>query len=242
VTAEIIIVGVGPGPVEMLTGEARRILDEAPRVFFRYGTHPVVKDLILAGKDVVSFERLYADSALTYVDVYKLIVKAIIKEAKNEGRVVFALPGNPYVFEKTPRWIDEAISDEDDIVVKIVPGMSFLDMLYALLEIDPEEGLVILNASRIAEQPDKYLPDGRLACMIGQLGLPAGSKPTGAEINLEPLTQALSRIYPPDHPAVLVRCLGYPDYNTEKIETTVGKLVEKEEFINNLTTLYLPPL
>ncbi len=235
------IAGLGPGPVDLLTVEARKVLDEAQRVFFRYGTHPVAKMLILAGKDVVSFERLYADPAFTYGDVYKLIVKAVIKEAKLEGRAVLALPGNPYVFEKTPRWIEEAASDEGDIEVKIVAGMSFLELLYPLLGVDPEEGLVILNAARVIEEPDRCIPSGGLHCIIGQLGLPVGPKPTGEQINLEPLVEALLHTYPHDHCAVLVRCRGYPDYVTDKLDTTVGSLTDNSRNVNNLTTLYLPP-
>jgi len=239
---EIIIVGLGPGPVEMLTEEARTVLGETERVFFRYGTHPVARMLMSAGKDVISFERLYADRGMTYGDVYKLIVKAIVQEAKLRGHAVLALPGNPYVFEKTPRWIAESVRNEPDVKIKIVPGMSFLELLYPFLGIDPEEGLMILNAARIIEEPERCAPISRMACIIGQVGLPASSKPTAGEVNTEKLINTLLKTYPPDHPVVIARCRGFPDYATEKIETRLKEVGSHAEIINNLTSLYLPPI
>lgn len=241
--AEIIIVGLGPGPLELLTREARKVLEEAPRVFFRYATDPVAQSLIAHGKDIVSFERLYANPSLTYLAIYKLIVKAIIHEAKLRGTAVFALPGNPYVFEKTPRWIEEYIKRHgEDIKVSIVAGMSFLDLIYPTLGIDPEEGIVILNASRMAEVPEFYAPVPRLGCLIGQLGLPLGDKSTGAKTNFDIVLEVLRENYPDDHPAVLVFSKGYPDFTTDKIHTTIKGLTTYSESINNLTSLYIPPL
>jgi len=241
--AEIVIVGVGPGPVELLTGEAREALDGAERVFFRYGTHPVAKMLLEAGKDVVSFERLYADGSMSYADVYKLIVGAVVKEARLKGRVIFALPGNPYVFEKTPRWIEEELErSAPEVRLRIIPGLSFLEILYPLLGVDPEEGLLILNAARLVEEPGRYPSFAGVACIIGQVGLPTGGRPTGGKTNFAELVEIVGKEYRFDHRAVLVRCLGYPDFATEKVETVVGGLAGCENFVNNLTSLYLPPV
>jgi tetrapyrrole methylase family protein/MazG family protein len=239
--SEIVVVGVGPGPWEMLTIEARDILVSARRVYFRYGTHPVFIKLKEMGVEVVSFESLYADPHLTYPKAYELMSRAIVREAEISGRAVYVLPGNPYVFEKTPRFISK-MAGPLGISVRLVPGMSFLEAVYPVLGIDPEEGLTILNASRVIEKPDQYPLNPRYGCLIGQVGLPVGGKPTGKNFNLEPLAKIVSQTYPADHPAILIRCVGLPSYAIETRNVSVGGLARQTDFINNLTSLYLPAM
>lgn len=240
-SAQIIIVGVGPGPWDLLTLEAKEILVNAERVFFRYATHPVFIKLKEMGKDVIPFELLYADPRLSYRKAYELMSLSIVREAEIKGKAVYALPGNPFVFEKTPRMIGE-LAAQKGYEIKFVPGMSFLEQLYCYLHIDPEEGLLVLNASRMVERPEDYIPNPRLACVIGQVGLPAGTKPTERNFNTDKLGGILTKFYPPDHPAVVVRCVGIPTYELEKKEITVGTVSKQHDFVNNLTSLYIPPV
>jgi len=239
--SEIVVVGVGPGPWEMLTLEARDILTSSKRVYFRYGTHPVFIRLKELGMEVVAFELLYADPNLTYLKAYELMSRAIVREAQLRGRAVYALPGNPYVFEKTPRFIAE-LAKPLGIAMRLVPGMSFLEQLYVALRIDPEEGLTILNASRMVERPESYPPNPRYACLIGQVGLPFSAKPTAPATNLAPLAGILNKAYPPHHPATIVRCVGFPSYQLETRNITVAQISLQADFINNLTSLFLPPV
>ena len=128
------------------------------------------------------------------------------------------------------------------IPVKLVPGMSFIEQLYATLKIDPEEGLIILNASRIVEMPEKYEFNPKLGCLIGQVGLPIGAKPTSRKFNLGPLANLLEKKYPHNHPAIIARCVGFPSYEMETREITVKQIASQTDFINNLTSLYIPPI
>lgn len=238
---EIVIVGVGPGPWELLTVEAKEILLNEERIFFRYATHPVYLKLKEMGKDVVPFELLYADPKLSYRKAYELMSLSIVRDAEIKGKAVYALPGNPFVFEKTPRMISE-LTEKKGYSIRFVPGMSFLEQLYCYLRIDPEEGLLVLNASRMVEQSVRYVPNPSLACIIGQVGLPSGQKPTDRTFNTEKLGEILLGHYSANHPAVIVRCVGFPSYELEKREITVGEVAKQGDFANNLTSLYLPPL
>lgn len=237
---EIVIVGMGPGPVKYLTHEAKQVLLGAKEVYFRLSEHPVYQWLRDQGKECVSFDMLYAQEGITYERVYRTIVKALVKVAKKKGSAVLALPGHPFVFEKTPRMVRE-VADPEGIEVRIIAGLSFLELIYSELEIDPEEGLQILNACGFSAYGDYPFTD-KLPILIGQLGLPAENDPTCKETNVEATTRALLRKFPPDHKVTLVWSTGMPDYETLKLTLDLIDLPKQSGYVLFLATLYVPAI
>jgi uncharacterized protein YabN with tetrapyrrole methylase and pyrophosphatase domain len=55
---EIIVVGMGPGPVKYLTQEARDLLLATEQVYFRFSGHPVYRWLREQGKECLCFDFL----------------------------------------------------------------------------------------------------------------------------------------------------------------------------------------
>jgi len=237
---EIIIVGLGPGPVELLTLEAQRVLSLARQVYFRFSAHPVFEWVRKQGIECVSFDYIYAQPGITYDRIYRLINKALIKVAKREGQCVYALPGNPYVFEKGPRWLQET-AEPEGVSITITPGMSFLEALYIELGVDPEEGLQILNAARMVEK-DEYPFTTALPVLIGQVGLPIRNRPGEPETNLQLLAQLLLRHYPPDHQVTLVWSVGLPSYQNLRRSVYLGDLENQDNFVKTLATILVPAL
>jgi tetrapyrrole methylase family protein/MazG family protein len=237
---EIVVVGLGPGPVERLTLEAKSALSGARQVYFRFSVHPVFEWLKGQGVECISFDYIYSQPGITYDRIYRLINQALIKEAKRRGRVVYALPGNPCVFEKSPHQLKEECKPEG-ISVRVIPGMSFLELLYIELELDPEEGLEILNASSLVEK-DELPPLSGNPLLIGHVGLPMGNQPTSAETNLKALAQLLLKKFPAQHPVTLVWCEGLPGYTTRLRTFPLSNLPEQKGFLPLLATLYVPHL
>jgi len=237
---EIIVVGLGPGPVELLTLEAQGVLSLAKEVFFRVSTHPVFEWVRKQGIECVSLDHLYYQPNITYDRIYRLINKALINVAKRKGQCVYALPGNPYVFEKTPRWLKE-VAEPEGVAVRIVPGLSFLETLYVELGVDPEGGLQILNASRMEEHEDfpfsVYLP-----LLIGQVAVPSRNRPWCPEDNLKPLARLLLTKYPPAHLVTLIWNTGLPEYQTIRRIVPLAELEYQEHFFRRLASLYVPHL
>src|SRR4029079_5985969 len=60
--------------------------------------------------------------------------------ANEHGEVLYAVPGSPLVLERTVR----QLRHDPRITCEILPAMSFLDVAYAALEIDPVEAGVRL--------------------------------------------------------------------------------------------------
>ena len=238
--AEILIVGMGPGPVRQLTIEAREALMAADEIYFRFSAHPVCHWLQDEGKECVCFDFLYAQPGIRYENIYKTINLALVKVAKKRGQSVYALPGNPAVFEKTTRWL-KRMAGEAGVEVKTIVGMSFLEPLYLDLDIDPEEGVQVLNASGFSYYGD-YPFTEKLGLIVGQVGLPREMKPGCEETNARDLAEALLKKYPPDHQVTLTWSTGLPDYENKRMSFPLFELVRLSGYVKTLATLYVPPV
>jgi len=239
-TDELIVVGIGPGPVKYLTQEARDLLLATERVYFRFSGHPVYTWLREQGKECLSFDSLYMQDGMTYERLFLTIDQALIRAAKKSGRAVYALPGNPYVFELTPKWL-KLMCEQERMKLRIVPAMSFLDELYVELEVDPEAGLQILNASSFSYYGD-YPFTEKLGLLIGQVGLPQGKSPRGKKDNVQALTKCLLAKFPRSHRVTLIWSTGMPDYQNRRVTVVLKDLPKQARFTKHLATLYVPPV
>jgi tetrapyrrole methylase family protein / MazG family protein len=238
--AEIVVVGLGPGPVKYLTGEARETLLAERELYFRVVDHPVALWLREEGRDIVSFDPLYAAPGMSYEKVYRTIVATLIKTAQRSGRAVYGVPGHPFVFEKTPRWL-RARGAEAGVAVRTVAGLSFLEQAYGELGIDPEEGLQVLNGFNFGSYGD-YPFTEKLGLLIGQVGFPTASDPTRGDNNVGALMAALRRKFPADHPVTLLWSSGMPDYINHTRTFPLGELQDQSGFVRHLASLYVPPI
>lgn len=175
-SGEIVVVGMGPGPEKYLTLEARKLLLGTPEIFFRFSGHPVYAWLEDRGKTCHSFEYLYTQRGATYNRIYRTIDEVLIKSAQKFDRVVYALPGNPYVFEVTPHWLKQ-MAEPAGVSVRIVAGLSFLEQLYIDLE-----GFTKILATL-------YVPPIRHPWEWAAKSKTGGTKATEAEIGRKPATR-----------------------------------------------------
>jgi tetrapyrrole methylase family protein/MazG family protein len=238
--SEIIVAGMGPGPVSYLTQEAREILLSEKEIYFRVADHPVYHWLRGQGKQCVSFDPIYALPGMTYDKVYKTIVKTLVKAAQKTGRVVYALPGNPVVFEKTPFWLGEEAAGKG-VSVRIVLGLSFLEVLYRELKIDPEAGLQILNGFNFGFYGD-YPFTEKLGLLIGQVGFPSTKNPSGGDNNAGAIMRALQRKFPAGHRVTLAWSIGMPEFKIRTRTFPLGKLPAQSGYVRSLASLYVPPI
>lgn len=143
---KIFIVGLGSGSLNSISYGAYTILNSTKKIFFRTIEHPVIKELNLRSK-YSSFDYLYKNKD-NFEEVYKSIVDELINQVKIEKDIVYAVPGNPKVAEKSVEYLcsDERIK-ENGIEIEIVSSGSFLDDMFIYLDVDPiKNGLLILDA------------------------------------------------------------------------------------------------
>ena len=86
-----------------------------------------------------TFDALY-ETADRFDEVYAAIVEAVVAAAGEHGEVLYAVPGSPLVLERTVR----ALLADERVRCEVLPAMSFLDLVWARLGIDPVESAVRL--------------------------------------------------------------------------------------------------
>ena len=130
----IIVSGLGPGNGLLVPDFARRMAREHPTLL-RTKRHPSAS---LFG-DLESFDSLY-ESQATISDVYAAIVERLISETRDSETIGYLVPGSPLVAERTV----ELLRSRPEVDVEVIPCVSFLDLVWSRLEIDPFKAKVTL--------------------------------------------------------------------------------------------------
>lgn len=216
----ITIVGLGPGDPGQITLAAKAALDNATYLFLRTEIHPTTAAMRAWGLKWESFDAYYQQGA-SFEEVYGRITKRLLAEAQ-EHDLVYAVPGHPLVAEIA---VNQLLS-QTLIPVQVIAGLSALDALYARLNLDPNEGLQILDA--LALEGREVRPDWHT------LVLQVYSTQVASEAKLH-----LMRWFPDDHLVRMVRAAGVLDQ--EQVEEVPLYEIDRLPWVDYLTTLYLPP-
>ncbi len=216
--------GLGPGNLNLITLEAWEILRGPKRVFLRTSEHPCVKEMKRAGIHFSTFDHLY-EKGESLEEVYHSIADLLVEEASKWGEIIYATPGHPLVAEKAV----SLLLRRRQVQVILHPAVSFLDLVFEALQLDPVEGIALLDAGEVASGNLARL-EPRLAMVICQLD----SRDLASDLKL-----TLMEIYPPEHKVKLLLSLGTP--RKKVVEITLADLDRKDCF-DHLTTLFVPPL
>ena len=217
------IVGLGPGAPESLTIGAVEALENSKNLYFRTEKHPTVDYL---KKRLESFNTCdnYYEEGHSFDEVYSNIAKNIIKEYKKSGELVYAVPGHPLVAERSVVNLIN-LCKENDIEYKILPAVSFIDAMMDRLQIDPIEGLKVIDAFDIKNQ----ILDKRIGTIITQVYNPL----IASEVKLE-----LLEYYNDETEIYYVRAAGIE--GEESIRKIPIYELDMQEDIDYLTSVYIP--
>ena len=182
----------------------------------RTARHPAAEPLVAAG--AVTLDRHY-EAAPTFAAAYAGIVEELVAAATRRGRVGYAVPGSPSVLEATVR----ALLADDRVAVEVVEGMSFCELAWRRLGVDPVESRVrLVDGERFAV--DAARDTGPL--LVAGVWSPS----ILAAIKLA--------VASPPARAVVLQRLGCPDEHVEEIAfAEIDRVVP-----DHLTCLYLPEL
>ncbi len=213
----IVVVGLGPGGREHVTVDTIAAIEQAGHRYLRTSVHPSA-DLVA---DAHTFDHLY-ESAETFDDVYTEIADTLAAAAHDHGDVLYAVPGSPLVLERTVRYL----RDRSDVACDVRPAMSFLDVAWERLGIDPIEARVrLIDGHEFA------------TAAAGDTG-PLLVAHTHANWVLSDIKLALDDAAG-DESVTLLHALGTPD---ECIVETTWAEVDRTIEADHLTSLWIPQL
>jgi len=219
VIATVVAVGLGPAGPELMSGSATSAMMAVPAAarFLRTERHPAAA----AVEGAATFDHRY-EAAATMDEVYGGIVDDLVAAAVERGRVVYGVPGSPLVAERTVDLL-RAKAAAGVIALEVVPGLSFLDLVWERLGIDPlAAGVRLVDAHRFAVEA----AGDRGPLLVAQ----ADSSFTLSEVKLAvdegPVVTVLQR-------------LGLPDERVFEVEWND---LDREVDADHLTTLWVPHL
>ncbi|TMC22682.1 MAG: nucleoside triphosphate pyrophosphohydrolase [Chloroflexi bacterium] len=237
-TAAITILGLGPGNINDLTLQAYTLLTQAAQqqhtVYFRTLIHPMVEPLRQALPDlqIESLDHLY-DESEDWGTLYQRIAQAIYERATQQP-LIYAVPGHPMIGEASVQLILH-MAREHGLSTAIVAGLSFLEPVCSLLELDPfDANMQIVDATNLATlQSDEIA--GKIMPTTPLLVTQVYNRRLASSVKL-----ALSECYPDEWPIKLVRAAGVNN-DEAVIEMPLYEL-DRNTFANHLSTLYVPPV
>lgn len=218
---KITVVGLGPGNAGQLSVETMELLKNGECVILRTAVHPSVSRLTEENVNFIACDNFYEEGA-SFEDVYDNIVKFVLQKAETQD-IVYAVPGSPLVAERTVVLLRERAA-ESGAALKILPSMSFLDLAYVELGIDPIAGLRIIDSSDFEALADA----GKYPLMITQVY----SKFVASDVKL-----ALMDVLDDETPVWFLRNLGLPD---EECRTVPLYELDRQENIDHLTSVFVP--
>ena len=145
----ITVVGLGPGNDDHVTAETLDLVGRSTRRHLRTAVHPSAHLVTEAPGGATTYDDLYESSA-TFDDVYREIADRLIADAREHGDILYAVPGSPLVLERTVRLLQE-LCPVAGIALDIRPAMSFLDVAWARLGLDPiEAGVKLIDGHQFS--------------------------------------------------------------------------------------------
>lgn len=213
--ARVVVVGLGPAGADLLTAGTLAAIERVPHRFLRTTRHPAAT--AVAGAS--SFDGLY-DTAPSFEDVYAGIVEAVVAGAQAHGEVLYAVPGSPVVAERAV----ELLLADDRVEVEVLPALSFLDLAWARLGVDP----VALGARLVDGR--RFLVEAageRGPLLIGQCDQP------------HVLSEIKLAVEEGPESVVVLQRLGLPD---ESVRVVAWEDLDRDVEPDHLTSLWIPQL
>lgn len=139
----LILAGLGPGDLDRLDADARRLLEDPRRtVILRTLDHPAARRLAEI-RTVESCDDLY-ERYERFPDVYSAIVERVLGSARVRP-TVYAVPGSPLVGEFAAAEL-RRLAPAEGIDTETRAAESFLDAVIAEVGVDPlRDGFQVLN-------------------------------------------------------------------------------------------------
>ncbi|HEX9259430.1 MAG TPA: nucleoside triphosphate pyrophosphohydrolase [Acidimicrobiales bacterium] len=219
----VTVIGLGPAGPELVTIQARAAIDRIPTRFVRTARHPSAGLVLDAESGAVAFDELY-DRSDRIEEVYRGIVERLLGAAAEHGEVLYAVPGSPLVAEHTVELL-RASAPAVGVTVEVLPALSYLDLAWAALGVDPlAAGVRLVDGHRfVVEAAGERGP-----LLVAQCD--RSSVLSDMKLAIDPF---------PEHPVTVLQRLGLPNQSVTTVEWAE---LDRSFAPDHLTTLWIPEL
>lgn len=219
----ITVIGLGAGDLDQLSLGVYKKIKEADQVYVRTKEHPVITELENEGVSFTGFDDVY-EAHDKFENVYREIVERLFDAAKHE-EVFYAVPGHPLVAESTVQLLIE-LEQRGELQLTIAGGQSFLDPMFAALQMDPIDGFQLLDGTNLSRDTIEI----RQHLLIAQVY----DSFIASEVKL-----TLMEKLPDDYEVTVVTAAGTKQ---ESLETVPLYELDRVTTLSNLTAVYVPPV
>lgn len=220
---KITVLGLGAGDLDQLPVGIYKLLQKTENLFLRTKDHPVIQELEAEGLTYQSYDAVY-EMHDQFEEVYQEIVNSLVAESK-EKSITYAVPGHPLVAEKTVQLLIE-LANQGKVEIDIKGGQSFLDAMFTSLKIDPIEGFQFVDATDLEQEYITFRQHLIICQVYDQM--------TASHAKLKLMEQL-----PDDYEVTIVTAAGS---EAERIRTVPLFELDRDTSINNLTSVYVPPV
>ena len=218
---KLTVAGLGPGDAGLITRETWTRIGAAEHILLRTRIHPTVEALDAAEISYETYDAFY-EEADDFDLLYERIVDDLLTRVR-ESDVLYLVPGSPFVAERTVQLLRER-AIEEGIPLEILPAMSFLEIIFAAVGLDPVHGLSIVDAmdeEAVAAPPAQDL-------IITQLY----SRELASELKILLMEQ-----FPDTQEVIYLHHLALPDQSVRRIPLFE---LDWQDDIDHLTSLFIP--
>ncbi|HEX6419983.1 MAG TPA: MazG nucleotide pyrophosphohydrolase domain-containing protein, partial [Acidimicrobiales bacterium] len=222
----VVVCGLGPAGPDLVVPAVTVAIARHPHRFLRTTRHPAAP---VVGR-ATSFDDLY-ERADSLDEVYAGIVEGLVAAAREHGRVLYAVPGSPMVAERSV----EMVLADPRVRTEVVPALSFVDLAWVRLGLDPlAAGVRLVDAHRFAteaagERGPLLVAQCDTADVLSEVKLAIGDVVDGTPAGAAAAEPGL----------VVLQRLGLPDERVARVPWhDLDRTVEPD----HLTSVYVPSL
>lgn len=238
----LVVVGTGIQWAGQTTLASHRAIETADRVLFAVADAGTAGWLRSLRADAVSLR--YGEDGAPRREIYRRMVEDILVELRQGFRVCAVFYGHPGVHCTPGHDVIQRARDEG-FNARMLPGVSFLDCLFADLDLDPgREGFATYEAMDFLVRRRPFDIHTPLALsQIALIGTPHVFEPVAAERiqrGLTVLAETLLALYPASHEVIVYHASTHPIEPPRISRYRLGELASAP--VNELSTLYVPPV
>jgi len=201
--ADLYLVGAGIAFPDHLTIQTIEILSRCEEIYTNLSDDQLQALPPDLRAKCVSIWSLYRDER-DRTENYKDVTEAIIGRVMSLRPFGWMTPGHPLVFDSVSQALIKA-GEERGWQVRVVPGISSLDTIFAEVGYDPANGLIVYEANALVKNNVPILPN--LAALLLQpalFGTDRAHLSGSWQPDLVPLRDYICQFHAPDHDCAFV--------------------------------------